>query len=115
MLQVIALRQNDEIPNGDVSRSRQHEQDRFGDFRGLQQASCGQLLLELRLGPVLDQGGDHGAWGDGADAQSVFRNLTPHCMYEGLHSMLGGRVDRLPDYWDETSNRAGDDDIACLT
>jgi hypothetical protein len=108
------LREDDEIPNRDVSRAGEHEQHGRGHFLGLHQAPGRQRVIELRLRPVAQQRRDDGAGRDRADADSVPCDLSPERVYERLDRVLRGRVDRLDNDRDEAGDRAGHDDVAGL-
>ena len=95
-LEILILRQHDQIANRDVRRSRQHEQQ---SFRHVFRAQAGMRrdptfdLLRLRQSPKLVQ---HRAGRQRADPDIVRRNLSSDAVHERLNRVLRRGIDGFP-------------------
>jgi hypothetical protein len=104
--------QHDDVANGHVARSRQHEQNCVGDLPGLDQRPGRDRLFEVLLGPVGDQRRDHRTRRDRAYANPVLQNLTTHRLDKAGHRPLRGGIDGLPGNRKMPGDGTGHDDVA---
>jgi len=90
------LRKHHKISNGYVWRSCKHPEASFRYIIRAQSFVLGHALLDFSRIANAPQFVQHCAWGHGADADVMRRDLTPNSMNESLNCVFGGAVNWLP-------------------
>ena len=95
-LQVLCPRQHDQIADGDVPRTGQHEDNRLSDVlrpEALSRSRAAVDLCRLVNSPefIEHQSGRHGPYPDAA-----LQKLATQSMHERLNRVFGSTVNRFP-------------------
>jgi hypothetical protein len=95
-LYVLGAREHDEVADGDIARTRQHEDDGIGDIFGAKAFAGSGATLDLCRIPDAPEFIEHYSGRHRSDPDASLQQLPAESVHKRLNGMLGSTVNRFP-------------------